>query len=418
MHRHSNKASLRLVRDHAARLHSALKPRLLCSCSIVHDACLQLETREWDQPSSFRLTFPMQDSASKTICHETEIKICGRLTTDTITSTLHPTTDTLVPVAQSNNATTESNFATLMGCLDLLRSREKVEKPVKSVITPGVQSAKILLARTPGSQGEVGSQETKDEQVTVTGSYHIDDLCSKIRATEAEPPQSCIGHFMDDQSQYIIYTVSRYEDCRSKTSNLHDLLNRHQASASSNGPSIPVASAMCLSKRARLQLAVTLASTALQLHTTPWLGDDWDGKSIRFRQGSIDRPYVSRAFPKTDIPPGANPNATSCLIRNQCMFGLGVLLLELAIGKPLEHYQDPEQPLSLEDWASITKLVQDLNNEESIGYMTALDACIRGNFGPQVRELSLEDDTFRQAVYQVVIAPLEEDLSRYHQPSR
>lgn len=62
--------------------------------------------------------------------------------------------------------------------------------------------------------------------------------------------------------------------------------------------------------------------------------------------------------------------------------------------------------------------MQDLNNEESIGYMTALDACIRGNFGPQVRELSLEDDTFRQAVYQVVIAPLEEDLSRYHQPSR
>lgn len=61
------------------------------------------------------------------------------------------------------------------------------------------------------------------------------------------------------------------------------------------------------------------------------------------------------------------------------MFGLGVLLLELSIGKPLEHYQDPEQPLSLEDWASITKLVQNLNNEESLGYMTALDACIRGN---------------------------------------
>lgn len=409
---------MRLVRDHAARLHSALKPRLLCSCSIVHDACLQLETREWDQPSSFRLTFPMQDSASKTICHETEIKICGRLATDTITSTLHLTTDTSVSVPQSNNAPTESNLATLMGCLDLLRSREKVEKSAKSVITPGVQSAQILSARNRGSQVKVRSQETKDEQATVTGKYHIDDLCSKLRATEAEPPQSCIGHFIDDQSQYTIYAVSRYEDCRSKTSNLHDLLNRHQAVASFNGSSIPFGSGMFLSKRARLQLAVTLASTALQLHTTPWLGDDWNGKSIRFRQGSIDRPYVSRAFPKTDIPLRENPSATSCLIRNQCMFGLGVLLLELSIGKPLEHYRDPEQPLSLEDWASITKLLQDLNNEESIGYMTALDACIRGNFGPQIRELSLEDDTFRQAVYQVVIAPLEEDLSRYHQPSR
>lgn len=305
-----------------------------------------------------------------------------------------------------------------MGRLDLLRSRRKVEKSVKFVITPGVQSAEILVARIPGPQGEVGSQETMDDQVTVLGKYRIDDLCSQIRATEAEPPKSCIGHFMDDQSQYTVFTMLRYEDSGSNSPNLHDLLCRHQAFASSNGTSVPVASGMCLSKRARLQLAVTLASTALQLHTTPWLGDDWNGKSIRFRQGSIDQPYISRAFPKTDIPPGENINATSCLIRNRCMFGLGVLLLELSIGKPLEHYKDPEQPLSLEDWASITKLVEDLNNEESIGYMTALDACIRGNFGPQVRELSLEDDTFRQAVYQVVIAPLEEDLSRYHQPSR
>lgn len=289
----------------------------------------------------------MQNSASKTICHETEIKICGRLATDTVTSTLHPTTDNSVSVTHSNNVPAASNSSTLMGCLDLLRSQEKVEKSVKSVITPGVQSAKILLARDPGSQVETRSQETNDDQVTATGMCRIDDLCSKIRAAEAEPPQSCIGQFMDDQSHYTVFTVSRQEDCSSNNSNLHDLLCRHQAVVSSSGSSIPVASGMCLSKRARLQLAVTLASTALQLHTTPWLGDDWNGKRIRFRQESIDRPYVSRAFPKTDIPPGANPNATSCLIRNQCMFGLGVLLLELSIGKPLEHYQDPEQPLSL-----------------------------------------------------------------------
>ncbi|KAL8994644.1 MAG: hypothetical protein Q9169_005445 [Polycauliona sp. 2 TL-2023] len=418
LRRQNRKASFKIVRDHAARLHNALKARLLCSCSNVHHASLQLEKRECNQSSSFRITFPIEDSSSTTICHEIEIKVSRRIDTGTVASTECPPRDSQITFAHQITAkklSIASSPSTLMATLESLRSRGKVEKSVKFAITPGVQSAELLYASSQGSQGEGSSQQIKEDQVTVVGKYRIDNLCSQIHATEAEPPKSCIGHFTDDQSQYTVFTLSRYEDGGSDSSNLHDLLSQHQAFALANGSSVP--SGVCLSKRARLQLAVTLASTALQLHTTPWLGDDWNGRSIRFRQGSIDQPYISRPFPRTDVPVGQNPNATSCLIRNQCMFGLGVLLLELSIGRPLEHYKDPGQPLTLEDWASITRLVKNLNDEESIGYMTALDACISGNFGPQVRELSLENDTFRQAVYQVVVAPLEEDLSRYHQPS-
>ncbi|KAL8725717.1 MAG: hypothetical protein Q9181_006305 [Wetmoreana brouardii] len=161
-------------------------------------------------------------------------------------------------------------------------------------------------------------------------------------------------------------------------------------------------------------LAVILASTTLQLHTTPWLESDWSGNCIRFHGGSLDHPYVSKAFPA----PGGATAGTACEqfcgpIRNRSIFGLGVLLLELATGKPLETYKNSQRTVPFEDFMIASQLVQSLADEEGPGYVDAAQACIFCNFGSKAKALDLDNDSFRQAVYEDVILPLERDLEYF-----
>ncbi|KAJ4369654.1 hypothetical protein N0V83_005416 [Neocucurbitaria cava] len=171
----------------------------------------------------------------------------------------------------------------------------------------------------------------------------------------------------------------------------------------------------------RLKLAVTLASSVLQLHETKWLEDDWGKDNIFFvkRPGKTvyDQPFVSQHFNHTTpISTTAKGNVMSRIIRNQTLYALGVALIELWYGKTLsELHNDADGPHNTGDtqmdlmteYNTADRLVDDLYSEAGGKYSDAVRRCIRCDFDR--RASSLEDTQFQTAVYQGVVAQLKEN---------
>jgi hypothetical protein len=172
-------------------------------------------------------------------------------------------------------------------------------------------------------------------------------------------------------------------------------------------------------QRDRLKLAVTLASSILQLHETPWLEDNWGKDSIFFvnRPGKTfyDQPFVSQHFNQTiTAATPSMPNHMSCIIRNQTLYALGVALIELWYRKPIaELHEGMDGPQNtgndmldlMTQFRTADRLSETLYDEAGAKYSDAVRRCIRCDFDR--RASSLEDAQFQKAVYQGVIAQLQ-----------
>ena len=180
----------------------------------------------------------------------------------------------------------------------------------------------------------------------------------------------------------------------------------------------------------RLKLAVTLASSVLQLHETPWLEDNWGKDNIFFvkRPGKslYDQPFVSQHFNQTTSTSSTGtPSVMSRIIRNQTLYALGVALIELWYGKTLaDLHNDADGPHNtgitqmdlMTEYNTADRLVDELYSEAGGKYSDAVRRCIRCDFDR--RASSLEDVQFQRAVYEGVVAQLKEnyEFMFQHQP--
>lgn len=432
------KGALNQIRDCADRLHGALRSCWSCNCSAPHNAELRLEKRDWEQPPCFRVTFPVSTTPSHMVpstWHETEIKTLQRPTTTrpivTDDGTAH--CGALVSAKRISGSTVAAECVPesphgrapmITPSPSYSRLKIKGKKSVAWAITePGVQAANLHLADL---------QAARRPPAVIEEAEDIHDLCSVLRCERHQSSNLILGRFLHEQSRYELISISQQGDADNRTSTFHELLLNHNGGASLAG--INASPIVCrssrnpprLSKKARLELAVVLASTALQLHTTPWLDRDWSGRNVYFRQGSLDRPFVSRALTESKTPTIRSPGEEWGPIRNQSIFALGVMLLELSLRAPLEQIkiskeQQQQQPQpqqhhsDLDDYVTASRSIKDVADEEgkSSGYYGATQACIFCNFGPKVKDLDLANDAFRQAVYEDVILPLQRDLEYF-----
>ncbi|KAF7506263.1 hypothetical protein GJ744_012071 [Endocarpon pusillum] len=134
-----------------------------------------------------------------------------------------------------------------------------------------------------------------------------------------------------------------------------------------------------------------------------------------------EQPFVSRSFSMDKSPP--RPGITSKpsmmpAIRNPVLFALGVLLIELCLGKPLEELKRPDERTcdgsvdAVLDWVAADRLVEDVYLEGGSRCGDAVRHCVRCDFDR--RGTSLEDEDFQQAVYEGVVSLLEDDLKQFH----
>ena len=175
----------------------------------------------------------------------------------------------------------------------------------------------------------------------------------------------------------------------------------------------------------RMKLSFSLASSILQLYSTPWLSDSWTKQTIyfwRLRPSSQasdmalifepDFPFIVHSFPE---PPVACPpykiNARTQLLN------LGIILLEIGHERSFESWTSTHGYTLDRTYGSrydaASEWLRDSQSELVPSYYDAVARCIECTFqtghGRPVPDW--EDQDFRKSICELVIKPLWSNCS-------
>jgi hypothetical protein len=189
--------------------------------------------------------------------------------------------------------------------------------------------------------------------------------------------------------------------------------NMRQRASSANG-SIP--------QFDRIRLAKQLAMAVLSYHATPWLKSSWNSNEVFLygtdttSVGPMNGPYIDVSV-KGPHGPLSRASTLPCrtFAPNAFMFGLGVMLLELAFEAPLRTMQRPIDSDSDQDERYIEffiakRLSKIVSRPLGSKYAEIVRKCLQCDFG---RGDDLEDPSLQQCFYQEVVCGLEELETRF-----
>jgi len=185
----------------------------------------------------------------------------------------------------------------------------------------------------------------------------------------------------------------------------------------------------------KLRLGVQIALAMMQLHTTQWLGDDWGTKDIfilhraatRQQVGSnqhveIWEPILEHAFVHCtfDGQPRRLSVAESVADYNRSLFSLGVVLIELALGKPIEKLRgrvtvdcggnalescaDPVRTTAVDCLGRVY-------SSQALAYGDAVERCINGLRLAEPIPKDLNDPRYKNEVQVEIVSALERNLA-------
>ena len=186
---------------------------------------------------------------------------------------------------------------------------------------------------------------------------------------------------------------------------------------------VPLAELLSLpepSRKERLKLAVKLASSVLQLHTTQWLQEGWGKHDIYFVQGdssqtgspSLETPVVCQAFSSDSSVPAASIESRFIHHnRNPSLFSLGIVLIELLFWKSVESLQAEELGSDKASEYIAPSLIDKVYRDACDNYGDSVRRCINGL---DHKEIKLENEGFKNEVYLKVLRPLEKDLEHFY----
>ena len=251
----------------------------------------------------------------------------------------------------------------------------------------------------------------------------IYDICTYLQNWGTR--QDELHYLIDEQKRkHVLHPMSdqRLPGEPFETATLESLL-RHK---SEDGKPTSTDGHDTLTRQERLTIAAVLASSVLQLHSTPWLTDSWTKRDILFLRASdesrrplIEYPYISQSFPllKSNATPGSSDRNRSNPTEYDCrkyLFSLGVLLLELCFGEALEdqkfrktYYGPNNEPNDLTDHCTALAWQKKVQGECGDGLSDAIRRCIDCSFGPKP---DFADKNFRAAVFAGVVEPVEDLL--------
>lgn len=179
----------------------------------------------------------------------------------------------------------------------------------------------------------------------------------------------------------------------------------------------------------RRRLALTFAYSLMQLHESPWLSDQWEGKRVHFfytATGGLDlgRPFLSATFDQ--FPRGPEPADLDRFHRNLGILRLGILLIEIHKWKSLDSFRREDdlkdgQPTPNTDMEVARRVLKTLEYDCFATYTTPIEACLSLPWVSSVSKVSLDDPKTWHGVYRSIIKPLETEvhmLGSYMVPMR
>jgi hypothetical protein len=239
----------------------------------------------------------------------------------------------------------------------------------------------------------------------------INDLCSTICSCPSD--DSCLGYLIDSQNQrHELQSVPESYLDDEKSTSLEELLNSNEA--------------FKFSRQQRYKVASILASSLLQLQTTPWLPSQLDKKNIFFyRDGQdilFDRPYIRHSFYSSRMATSkeqtTSPSLPARFAARNSLNSLGTLLLELCFGKPVEkcelrkyHLGADGQAHERTNW-STTRDWAELVGEEDPRLEHVINCCVFDVLSLQQKP-DWQSEVFVQAVYVSIVEPLEQLIEKW-----
>jgi len=95
-------------------------------------------------------------------------------------------------------------------------------------------------------------------------------------------------------------------------------------------------------ERDRLYLAIVLRCCVLGLHASPWLSEDWTSEDILFEaekgdiaHAALKKPHLT-AILSSKMLDESSTSLSTVGIRNRPLYALGMVILEILMGKPLD----------------------------------------------------------------------------------
>ncbi|KAJ6445033.1 C-14 sterol reductase [Purpureocillium lavendulum] len=281
----------------------------------------------------------------------------------------------------------------------------------------GTTSATATVVRTEVSQGDMKSLHTSISSLTMgMGSIELVSfgttmkLCQRIKIPKDGKTES-YGVIIDHESQtrrsYAVYPVHQtlgYEQIRLRP---RSLISFRQV----------LDQKIHLPYRDRLQLAVTISSSVLQLHGSPWLRSTISSRDIFFIKVQDypvwSHPLVIKQF--RPVSPSderlSGEAAVGSGFCNSTLFSLGILLIEIILGKTFDSLRTSDEgSLStsfapvLADYITAQRIVDQNIRMASANYGTAVTRLIGQSPG-------LDSADFCQEIYSGVVALLEKDLA-------
>ena len=177
---------------------------------------------------------------------------------------------------------------------------------------------------------------------SISTSNLIQDFCNALYSTNVKDKE--IGLLVDegDQShQHKIYRTEAFVGPKVYLRSLRQILTDSQRLPPDE----------CLLKRHRLQVAVILASSVLQLDGSPWLGSRWSTDDIYFhyengqiRGADYSHPYLpwQRCCSTKTSSSTEQSRLRRHMIRSEVLLALGLALTELCFGRTLADMVKPE----------------------------------------------------------------------------
>ncbi|TVY27490.1 hypothetical protein LHYA1_G003227 [Lachnellula hyalina] len=233
----------------------------------------------------------------------------------------------------------------------------------------------------------------------------IADLCTKIVSCSADLPK--YGCLKGETLRYTVQPLCKAAKEPQQHITLETLL----------GSSSPVN----FTRRQRLQIALILASSHVQLHPTPWLKSKWSKKDIFFlydpvepNKICIDQPYISRSLSKSPAQHNSltpNISATNTYMFQDSIRNLGIMLLELCFGSVIEEHKgrrnistNDEQSLQLINYAVAIQWSRDVVEEAGPEYSDAVTWCLHNV--PDSGDVEGKEERWREDMYVKVVEPL------------
>ena len=241
----------------------------------------------------------------------------------------------------------------------------------------------------------------------------IPDLCSYLLKQSPIPVSAdCVGFLQNSPtSKYFIYAKHGHTVKTNEVKSLEDALN----AARSSPEGIPYPE--------KLTIAKLLSLALLRYYSTPWLRSTWGSRDIvfygikDFSEDPLNHPFLKSEVVKVDRTIAndlkvtrvnndqtvmAHPRSPA---RDQTLFNLGVMLVELAYDSPLLNLQNPGDDQGDGHtlyWTAI-RLGDKVGRRLGPKYADAVNICLHGGFGASC---DLDDASVHKKYFDEVVKKL------------